>query len=271
MDSDGSNDGASAPAAPPLRRPPPEFVEGVVERTHPLGGRLVGLDVRVDDLGGLRSAEPASSVRLLIPSDGTSSLELPTWHGNEFLLSDGRRPVIRTLTPCSVDEDQRVLRLAVLRHGGSPLERWLDACRPGDPVAVSGPGRGLVPDPSVLDWLLVGDESAIPAMITLLDAVPSGARVRVLLELSGATPDEPDIVSHPRGEVDVAVLDAGAPPGDTLVARLVASPPPADTLLWAAGEAAAMQRIRRGVDRSDAARSMTVVRGYWKVARTPED
>ena len=42
---------------------------------------------------------------------------------------------------------------------------------------------------------------------------------------------------------------------------------PTDTLLWVAGEAAAMQRIRRGLDRGDTPRTMTVVRGYWKVAR----
>lgn len=247
------------------RRPPPRFVDAVVDQTHPLGGRLVGLDLRLADLGTLRSAEPASSIRLLVPSEGSHGLEVPEWTGNEFLLADGRRPTIRTLTPCGTDEERQVLRLAVLRHGDGPLASWLDGCAPGDPVAVSGPGRGLVPDPSVRDWLLAGDESAIPAMVTLLDTIPDSATVRVLLELADGSAPMPDIVSHPRGGVDVAVAVPGTAPGDSLVDRLVAAPPTDDTLLWAAGEAAAMQRIRRGVDRSRSPRSMTVVRGYWKL------
>ena len=232
-----------------------------------LGGRLVGVDLAFEQVEWLAGVEPAASVRLLLPSAPDTALEIPAWNGNEFLLPDGRRPLLRTLTPLEVDDEQSVLRLAVLRHGSSPLSTWLTGCTPGDEVAVSGPGRGLTSDPAVHDWVLAGDESAVPAIDTLLRTIPPVATVRVLIELDDLGDGRPALSDHPGTSVDWAVLPPDAEPGDTLVQRVADLTLAPDTLLWAAGEAAAMHRIRGGLDRGTAPRSMTVVRGYWKVAR----
>ena len=59
-----------------------------------------------------------------------------------------------------------------------------------------------------------------------------------------------------------------APPGDALVAAVRAAELPSGGRVWVAGEAAAVQRVRRylfeerGVPRRDA-----TVRGYWKHGR----
>lgn len=247
------------------RREPPSFHRAVVVGRHDLGGRLLGVDLRFEQLDWLDGVEPAASVRLLLPEAPGAPLEIPRWNGNEFLLADGRRPVIRTLTPLGTDGD--VLHLAVLRHGSSPLSTWLAGGTPGDEVAVSGPGRGLTPDPAIREWVLAGDESAVPAIDTLLRAIPPTATVRVLVELDASTDGRPALPDHPGGSVDWAVRPPGAAPGDTLVQRVVGLTLAPDTLLWAAGEAAAMHRIRGGLDRGTTPRSLTVVRGYWKVAR----
>lgn len=244
------------------RREPPAFHRAVVVDRHDLGGRLTGVDLRFDDLGWLDGVEPATSVRLLLPPSPGAALEIPQWNGNEFLLADGSRPTLRTLTPLSTAGD--VLRLAILRHGESPLSSWLERSGPGDEVAVSGPGRGLTPDPAVHDWVLAGDQSAIPAIMTLLEAIAPTATIRVLIEVDD-TDDRPPMPSHEGASVDWAAPSPGAPPGDTLVQRLEPVTWSPDTLLWAAGEAAAMQRIRRQLDRGTTPRSMTVVRGYWKL------
>lgn len=248
-----------------VRREPPSFHTGAVDRTVELGGRLTGLDLRFDDLTWLDGVEPAASVRLLLPEQPGGALEIPVWNGNEFLTAAGHRPTIRTLTPLTHGDDPCVLRLAVLHHGPSPLGDWLRRCRPGEPVAVSGPGRGLTLDPTVDDWVLAGDESAIPAITTLLEAIDASSSIRVLVEVGADAPDRPGLPAHPGATVDWAELTVGAPPGDTLVERLATTPLSDRTLLWAAGEAAAMHRIRKQLDRGEVPRSMTVVRGYWKV------
>ena len=60
----------------------------------------------------------------------------------------------------------------------------------------------------------------------------------------------------------------GEPPGSALVRWVEAQQTPPGTNVWAAGEAAAVQRLRnllvgeRGLPRHD-----TVIRGYWKHGR----
>jgi NADPH-dependent ferric siderophore reductase len=63
-------------------------------------------------------------------------------------------------------------------------------------------------------------------------------------------------------------LPAGAPPGDRLVHAVVTAELDPNVRVWAAGEAAAMQRIRRHLfDERGLPRSQVVVRGYWKHGR----
>ena len=68
---------------------------------------------------------------------------LPTWHGNEFLLPDGRRATIRTLTPRRFDRTALELDLDIVLHGGGVAGGWATSAGPGDEAAISGPGRRL--------------------------------------------------------------------------------------------------------------------------------
>ena len=50
------------------------------------------------------------------------------------------------------------------------------SARPGDRIHLSGPGGAYAPDPTA-DWhLLVGDESALPAIAAAVDALDPAAR-----------------------------------------------------------------------------------------------
>jgi NADPH-dependent ferric siderophore reductase len=219
------------------------------------------------ELEGLALDEPAASVRLLLPSSGTSELVMPAWNGNEFLLPDGRRPVIRTLTPLRPDPEAHALDLEIVVHEGGAASAWARAAGKGDEAALSGPGRGYPIDPDAAAFLLAGDESAIPAIGQLLETLPAAKPVRVIIEVG-----EPDarleLPAHPATTVEWCDLPAGAPPGDSLVAAVTGADIPAGTRIWAAGEAAAVQRIRRHLfDDRQIPRSDTWVRGYWKHGR----
>jgi NADPH-dependent ferric siderophore reductase len=73
---------------------------------------------------------------------------------------------------------------------------------------------------------------------------------------------------HPGATVQWCDLSPGDAPGAALVAAVTAAELPAGTRVWAAGEAAAVQRIRRHLfeDRG-LTRAQAVVRGYWKRGR----
>jgi len=262
---------SDTPASARIRREPPAFRRVAVAGVTPVTPRLIRVTVGGPELDGLVIDQPAASVRLLLPAPGTKELVMPTWHGNEFLLPDGTRPPIRTLTPLRLDTTTQELDLEIVVHAGGAASAWAQAAQPGDKAAISGPGRGYPIDADATGFLLGGDESAIPAISQLLEALPADKPVRVIVEVAAPTA-RLELPEHPAATVDWYDLPAGAPPGDTLVAAITETHLTAGTRIWAAGEAAAMQRIRRHLlDERQLPRSETWIRGYWKSGRAGDE
>ncbi len=229
---------------------------------------MVRVTVAGPELDGLAVDQPAASVRLLLPAPGEPDLVIPSWNGNEFLLPDGRRPTIRTLTPWRSDPETLELDVGIVRHGGGAASGWAGAAQPGDAVAVSGPGRGYTVDANAPAFLLAGDETAIPAISQLLEALPADALVQVCIEVADhearlALPE------HPGASVEWCDLPSTGAPGDALVAAVQKAVIAAGAKVWAAGEAAAVQRIRRTLfEERGLPRSQVTARGYWKRGRS---
>ena len=256
------------PASPArVRREPPRFRPVAVRRIERVTPRLVRVTFAGPELEGLTIEHPAASVRLLLPSPSRHEVEVPTWSGNEFLLADGSRPVIRTFTPRRVDPTALELDLEIVVHGGGVASAWADAVRPGDPAAISGPGRGYAVDHDAPAFLLTGDETAIPAISQLLEHLPDDVPVEVRIEIAG--PDARfGLTDRARTNVEWCELPRGASPGDAMVDAVRRADLVPDVRVWVAGEAAAVQRVRRHLfDERGLTRAHATVRGYWKHGR----
>lgn len=262
MSSEGSTD-----RTVPVRREPPPFRRVVVRSIEDLSPRMRRIIVAGSELDGLEIDEPAASVRVLLPPPGEEGLVMPEWTGNQFELPSGERAPIRTFTPRALDTEALELTLDIVVHEDGAASGWASTARPGHEVAVSGPGRGYEIDTEASGYLLAGDETAIPAISQLLEVMPEQMPVQVHLEI--ATPSARiELPPHPAAEVTWHELPDGREPGDALVDAVerLAEVPGA---VWVAGEAAAVQRVRkhlfhaRGMTRSDA-----TVRGYWKKGRS---
>lgn len=252
-----------------LRREPPAFRRVTVERVTDLSPHLRRITLTGADLTGLAIDAPAASVRLLVPSPGTDELVMPEWNGNEFLLPDGRRPLLRTFTPRHLRADPPELDLDIVLHGDEGASGWATAAAPGDPAAISGPGRGYELDPDADPQLLAGDESAVPAIAQLLEAITPQTPVVVHVEV--ARPDARlDLSNHPNASITWHDLAAGDPPGAALLAALEAETIGDEARVWAAGEASGVQRLRKHLAARGIDRSRTTVRGYWKAGRAAE-
>jgi NADPH-dependent ferric siderophore reductase len=177
---------------------------------------------------------------------------------------DGDRPVRRRYTIRALDPARRLLTLDVVRHAGGPGERWVAAARPGDRIEGIGP-RGKIFLAEAADWhLFIGDDSALPAYLTMAGALPTGARALVILEVPGPG-GEQDLVTAADAEVTWLHRD-GRPAGDpaALVAAAAAvALPPGRGHAYLAGEATVVLRLRETLAARGLAPEQISPKAYW--------
>jgi len=174
-------------------------------------------------------------------------------------------PRLRTYTVRAWDATARELTLDFVYHGDEGLAGpWAAAARPGDQVLFRGPGGGYAPNPAA-DWhLLVGDESALPAIGVALERLPQGAPARVFLEVAGPA-EEQHLDTVGSAEI-VWVHRAGRVVGDALVEAVRALVfPPGDVHAFVHGEANFVRDLRRLL-RADLRipPERLSISGYWR-------
>src|SRR5689334_15084440 len=125
-------------------------------------------------------------------------------------------PRLRTYTVRAWDPDRLELTLDFVVHGDEGLAGpWARRARPGDEVLFMGPGGAYSPDPAA-DWhLLIGDESALPAIAAAAERLPDSATARLFIEVAG--PDDELPLKLPAG-AELTWLHRGSEP---VGARLV--------------------------------------------------
>jgi len=216
--------------------------------------RLVSVWVGGDGLEAFADAAPTSHLKVFLPAPG-----------QDFSIEDGSPPpVVRTYTPRRYDAATGTLEIQFVLHGAGPASEWAERASVGDKLAVAGPGGRFSLDTSVAEWWIAADESAIPALGTLLEALPSHNTARVHVEVAGpddeiklTSPAKTSITWHHRrpNAWGVTLLDAAGVDGIDRNARV-----------WVACEAAAMRAIRRRfVAERPMPLSALVTRGYWRV------
>lgn len=244
--------------APRTRREPPTFRAVELRARHQLGPCLVSLTLGGEQLAGFDPGLPAASVRVLLPDPLTGMLSELQWNGNEFLRPDRTRPPIRTLTPLRFDPERLELDVEVVLHDGGRLPRWATDAELGSSAAVSGTGRGYEIPSEDAPLLLAGDASAVPAIGTIVAALPATTDLQVVIATQRR-----ECRVDPDGRLGPDPLWCAS-----LLEGIRAARVDRRTHLWAAGEAAEVQRVRRHLfDDLGLARSQTHVRGYWKAGR----
>ena len=193
-----------------------------------------------------------------------------------------QRPTVRTYTVRNVDEERREIAIDFVVHGDHGVAApWAAAVTPGQPAYVMGPNGAYSPDPAA-DWhLLAGDEAALPAISTALEALPDNAIGRVFVEVAG--PDAEIALKAPAGvevnwihrggRADLVGEDRAGDNAPLVSAVKAAQWLPGLVQVFIHGEAQAVMhnlrpyiRKERGVDAKWAAS----ISGYWRRGRTEE-
>lgn len=184
------------------------------------------------------------------------------------------RPARRTYTVRAIDQQARTIAIDFVLHGAEGLAGpWAAAAKPGDRLALSGPGGGYAPstDPAVVHVLL-GDDSALPAIASALEAMHDSATGVALVEVSG--PDDEQDIPHPAG-IALRWLHrgaAGAEPGTLLLAETRELPRASRPVqVFAHGERTAIKAIRRLLqDEWELEKSDMSLSAYWALGRAED-
>ncbi len=169
----------------------------------------------------------------------------------------------RDYTPRSFDNAARELVIEFALHGEGPAAEWAAQAAPGHTLEIGGP-KGSMIVPLDYDWhLLVGDETAFPAVARRLEQLPAGSKAIVVLQAADAA-DRRDFESAANVAVTWVETDA-----QLLAAVRALALPAGDGYAWCAGEAACMAALRRElVDVKGHPREAIRAAAYWKRGAT---
>jgi NADPH-dependent ferric siderophore reductase len=200
--------------------------------------------------------------RVVVASDAMHDVELRPAQDVELHLRDGSgRRVKRRYTIRTARTDRGEIDLDVLLHGDWPGSNWAASAAPGDEVSFQGPRGKLVLTDA--DWhLLCGDESALPAIAAICEALEQPAVA--LIECTDADdrlPVDGDVRwlyrgARPAGTPDLllpAITDLGFPTGRGHA--------------YLMGETRSMVALRAALEDRGFDHDAIFVKGYWNIGR----
>ncbi|MBA8879416.1 siderophore-interacting protein [Phyllobacterium myrsinacearum] len=245
----------------------PYFREMRVVSAYDLTPHMRRVRLRGENLA--RFAVGGLHIRLLFVSEGRKPVWPTMGRDGRPVWPDGEDALIaRVYTIRNIDVNSGEVDIDMVVHPGNdtPGATWALNAKPGDIVGMTGPGGGGVLDAP--QHLLVGDETALPAIGRILEALPSDAKATVILEVDGPadqlalkSPASIDVHWHYR---------LGAPAGTTgrlaeMIQTLDSSVLSSDTFVWVGCEFADFKQIRAYLRKERKhERSKHHVVAYWR-------
>lgn len=174
-------------------------------------------------------------------------------------------PVMRTYTVRSWNADTGELAIDFVVHGDEGVAApWALKAVAGDRIYLSGPGGAYAPK-TTADWhLLVGDDSALPAIAAALESLPAGSRAVTVIEVNSPA-DEQQLAS--AADVAITWLHRDDPAGIPDIAAFVQN---VDFLhgqvhAFVHGDAGFVRELRRYLRvEKNVPREFLSISGYWK-------
>jgi NADPH-dependent ferric siderophore reductase/SAM-dependent methyltransferase len=259
------NGGAPRRRRPAVRAFPLSVGMLEVQATTTLSPLMRRLDLRLVDADPLPVQEPAETITLLWPADGSSPVlpEIGRWR-----FPTGTPPQhTANVTVRRYDADSGALTIDVFLHGGGDgisLAGWARDAQAGDRVGFAGSRVHWVADADAEWTLLFGDETALPSIAAIAETLPTTHETIAVVQVRDG--DE-------HGALDVAGLDVrwvhrgDRPPGDQqLLEAAVRSLtlPTGRGQVWGGAEAQTIRRLRTHfLDERKLPRDQVSTQGYW--------
>lgn len=245
---------------------------GTVIETRQLSPSMVRVVFGGEGLDSYVPAEATDQYLNLMFLPEESPLTVPFDIEVARAIESDHRPRNRKFTVRFWDPETRQLTVDFVAHGDVGFAgRWAQNASVGDVLQMAGPGGNYQPDPDA-DWhLLVGDESALPAIAASAEALPAGASAIVVVVVDGP---EGEIAIETAAHVDVRWVhrSTASSPDDALLKAVQAIDwVDGDVDVFVHGEAGEVRAVRkfllseRGVVKEHAS-----ISPYWRRDHTDE-
>ncbi|WLG94839.1 siderophore-interacting protein [Pseudomonas sp. FP198] len=239
-----------------------------VLRVQDLTPRMRRITVGGPELAGFVSLGTDDHVKLLFPQNAEEHAALENFNPGAGK-AQGPMPEMRDYTPRRYDLDALELEIDFVLHGDGPASTWAAQAAPGQYLNIAGP-RGSMIVPDIFDsYLLIGDETALPAIARRLEGLAPNRRALVVVEVENGA--EQQILHSPAQVQVIWVLREGH--RDSLLRTVLQLEMPGGKLYaWVATESKVSRQIRKVLlEEKGLDQDFIKAVGYWKLDDNEED
>lgn len=177
----------------------------------------------------------------------------------------GARPTMREYTPRRIDLVTNELDIDFVLHGDGPASTWAAQAAPGHTLNIAGPRASLVV-PDIFDsYLLIGDETALPAIGRRLEELPAGRQVLAVVQIEDEQERQP---LQSKAQVDVIWVKRE----EDLLTLLKGLPLPGGQLYsWVALEKSLTRQAKALLLEKGVSEEALKAAAYWRADGTADD
>ena len=222
-----------------------------VTETQLLTPHMLRVTLAGEELAGFVSPSPDDHIKVFFPAQEAAG-------GREY-------------TPRHYDRAQNKLVIDFVLHAGGLGSDWAEHAKPGDRLQIGGPRGSTVISAPGAWWLLIGDETAIPAIGRRLEELPERTRVFTLIAVTSAEEEQKFATSCDLKSVWVHRPESEAGNPERVIQPLNGLElPPGPGFIWIATESEVSRAVRSHViDVLGHPSEWTKASAYWSL--NPEE
>ena len=232
-----------------------------VAKVELIAPKMKRITVQSEELRGFTSLGFDDHVKLFFPAaDGQLHLSVPATEG-------GPERIMRDFTPRRFDADKGELVIDFFIHEDGPATTWAVNAAPGSVLGVGGPrGSSVISTDGIGLHLLIGDETALPAIARRLVELPASTSALVVAEVEPGF----ELTLSSRANLQVVWVPrtqtANAGTAELLIGALNDLPFVKEgCFAWAATETQAVRAIRRYlIEKRGLDKRWVKAAGYWQ-------
>ncbi|GHF72721.1 siderophore-interacting protein [Seohaeicola zhoushanensis] len=184
-------------------------------------------------------------------------------HLKVFLPRDGAEPDRRDYTPRRYDAAANRLLLDFVDHDAGPAAEWARGAQAGDTLEIAGPRGSAVIAGDIAQWLLIGDETALPAIGRQVEELRQGPRVTSIVAVPGPADEQRFESAAEHRALWLHRPAAQATDPAPYLAALDGIDIAPGTFVWIAAEAGVARAIRDHLTARGHPLSWLKAAGYW--------